>query len=164
MAFVENHYLIIHPGANWELVLDDFYPGAEIINLRLQADLPAMEVQAVGDFFSSMSPAIDSMREFEIRPLGLRAQVYDHIANVWAHVHVRSVDDAGEEYEFYAVDQFSLALDGDGQWRITHLLYQRTVDGWPAPSDFRMGSFIEGSALHGSSYSGISLGFGITNG
>ncbi|HEX9794594.1 MAG TPA: hypothetical protein VGC54_11480 [Planctomycetota bacterium] len=144
-AFIAEHYARLTGGADWEVLEEDFVPEAQIV--RHDADNPGELIHtSVKEFFARMGPVIDGMQSFRIEPLGMRSLVYDRTASVTAYVQVTSVAADGAAGGFTAVDQFSLALGADGAWRITHLLYQREVDGWPPPRGMSEASFLEGES------------------
>ncbi|KAA3604331.1 MAG: hypothetical protein DWQ01_22240 [Planctomycetota bacterium] len=145
VAFIENHYEAVQVGAPWDLLLQDFTPEAEILHYHVDREPPELQVEPAAQFFSHMGPGIDSMRDFSIVPVGIDAVVYDRIATVWAYVEVRSVNQDGVAGGFDAVDQFSMIRDPDGQWYITHLLYQHTVEDWPPPRRLRRQNFMASS-------------------
>ncbi|TAH37402.1 MAG: hypothetical protein EYC70_10560 [Planctomycetota bacterium] len=128
--FVQQHYGRITVGADWTQVQADFLPDARIARVRPEAPgLP--ETSTVAEYFARSAPHIDAQHSFSIRPMGLRAVVYDRVATVWASVEVEETSAGGQESVFAAVDVFCLARDEQDRWRISHLLWQTAVPSWP---------------------------------
>ncbi len=144
--FVRHHYASLRIGTDWERVQEDFARDAIIV--RHDPEHPGeLIVETVPSFFEVTAPAIDSMRSFRIEPVGIRALVYERLATVMAYVEVESVDADGQPQAFRAVDQFALAMDPHGRWRISHLLYQRVAEGWEPPRNIRTSLFRQ-SGVH----------------